>query len=497
MTLPEIKPTDVDAILSAAAQRVAAIVREKQPLPSAFEFLGEFGDFELYGTFVSLKCGQQLRSCIGNMSVGSKLAASLDDAAMGAAKHDYRFPPISPQELHLLDIEVWLLFSPETIVEKGRDRLAHVEVGRDGLQIELGGRRGVFLPSVPVEQGWDKTTYFEQLCRKASLPQNAWLDEKAVIQKFAGVAHREPLVNWLASDDPAKKKTSVGLSTDEKAAKKRTTPPIPLWLERKPAVAGSFYPDHAIEETLASLTPSHLEPEKWTAAMVPHAGWVYSGQLAMQTLARVEIPDRVLILAPKHTAPGVPWAVGPFKHWLLPHLQLQGDEELVGKIVAEVEDIVPDKDSHIQEHAIEVLLPMLAHFNPKVQVTGVTLTHAPYAQLQKMGRELGEMLRGLPQGERPLILISSDLNHFASEAENHRLDAMALKAMQTWDAQHFYEVVITQNISVCGAAGIVVALEAMEILGKEGRMEKVGYCTSADAGGDTIRVVGYGGMLLR
>ncbi len=97
--------------------------------------------------------------------------------------------------------------------------------------------------------------------------------------------------------------------------------------------------------------------------------------------------------------------------------------------------------------------------------------------------------------DRPLLLISSDMNHFAADAETRRLDGLALAALETLDPQEVYRVVRRNHISMCGVLPAVIVLETLRRLGGLTRAERVGYATSADAGGDPGRVVGYAGML--
>ena len=97
--------------------------------------------------------------------------------------------------------------------------------------------------------------------------------------------------------------------------------------------------------------------------------------------------------------------------------------------------------------------------------------------------------------QRPLLVISSDMNHFADDARTRQLDRLALAAIATLDPEHVYETVRRNRISMCGMAACVVALEAMRWLGCLHRCEEVGYATSADAGGPRDRVVGYAGLL--
>ena len=87
------------------------------------------------------------------------------------------------------------------------------------------------------------------------------------------------------------------------------------------------------------------------------------------------------------------------------------------------------------------------------------------------------------------------MNHFATDAENRRLDALALAALERLDPAALHETVTGNNISMCGVLPAVIVLETLRLLGRLEQAERVGYATTADVTGDTSRVVGYAGML--
>ena len=108
--------------------------------------------------------------------------------------------------------------------------------------------------------------------------------------------------------------------------------PQPGDTERPPAVAGKFYPATAngLASAVRALIPdqSAFPKARWRAAMLPHAGLKYSGRVAAEVLACLEIPERVIVIGPKHTRLGVDWAVAPHRSWALPGLTMAGDPEL-------------------------------------------------------------------------------------------------------------------------------------------------------------------------
>lgn len=131
------------------------------------------------GVFVTLYKKKMLRGCIGFLPGIVPLDRGLRDAAFNAARNDPRFPPVSPDELPEIELEISLL-SPLRQVSN----IDEIMIGRDGLYIEKDHRRGLLLPKVAVEHQWDVETFLKQTCLKAGLPQNAWRDTRTRIHIF-------------------------------------------------------------------------------------------------------------------------------------------------------------------------------------------------------------------------------------------------------------------------------------------------------------------------
>jgi AmmeMemoRadiSam system protein A len=134
------------------------------------------------GAFTSLylrhdQRGEELRGCVGYVLPSCPVYRAVAETARAAAFDDDRFPPVSKEEAPHLEIELSILSPPQPI------RAEEVEVGRHGLLISWHGRRGLLLPQVPVEHGWDRTTFLQQTCRKAGLPLDAW-QKGATIEAF-------------------------------------------------------------------------------------------------------------------------------------------------------------------------------------------------------------------------------------------------------------------------------------------------------------------------
>jgi len=169
------------AFLALARHTVAkAAGREVGAEPSGID------DLPSHGAFVTLHRRGRLRGCIGTFAASPSTAAVVREMAEAAALRDPRFHAVAPEEIDELDNEISLL-TPLVTVEDA----ATIEVGRHGICVERGYRRGVLLPQVAVEHGWDRETFLAQTCVKAGLPSDAWQDPATRIEVFEAVIFGE------------------------------------------------------------------------------------------------------------------------------------------------------------------------------------------------------------------------------------------------------------------------------------------------------------------
>ncbi len=172
---------------SAEQQRIllgiahAAILAEVEGDSSSrklLDFTSAVADLsEPRGVFTTLYLEGKLRGCVGYAMPVASLYRAVAETARAAAFEDSRFSPVTRDEARRLGISLSVLSRLRVI------RPEDVKVGRHGLVISSGGRRGLLLPQVPVEYGWDRETFLEQTCRKAGLPLDAWR-KKATIEAF-------------------------------------------------------------------------------------------------------------------------------------------------------------------------------------------------------------------------------------------------------------------------------------------------------------------------
>jgi AmmeMemoRadiSam system protein B/AmmeMemoRadiSam system protein A len=167
-------------LLRIARRSVETAVRDRKKYESAageFDALGRDR-----GAFVTLKERGALRGCIGYVAPVAPLYATVRDVAMMAALRDTRFRPVNAGELGQLEYEVSVL-SPLVRVRDVKE----IRVGRDGLLIRKGGREGLLLPQVPVEEHWDRGAFLREVCLKAGLPGNAWQDPESDLFRFTAL----------------------------------------------------------------------------------------------------------------------------------------------------------------------------------------------------------------------------------------------------------------------------------------------------------------------
>jgi len=137
--------------------------------------------------FVTLKHypGGELRGCIGYPLPILPLGEAIRDAAVAAASEDPRFPPVEPNEMDRVSVEVSILTIPQLVLSTSPENLvAGIRPGRDGLIVDGYGQNGLLLPQVASEQGWGAERFLEGTCEKAGLPADAWRDRRVRIRRF-------------------------------------------------------------------------------------------------------------------------------------------------------------------------------------------------------------------------------------------------------------------------------------------------------------------------
>lgn len=179
----ELSADDKKELLQIARNSIAAALGNSPAPPSLNK--SEVLD-EMSGAFVTLHLLGELRGCIGYIEPRYSLRETVEEVAEKAALEDPRFPPLTLKELGRVEIEVSVL-SPLTKVSDVND----IVVGKHGLVIDAGYRRGLLLPQVATEWGWGREQFLSQTCRKAGLPADAWKKNKVTIYSFTSTVFSE------------------------------------------------------------------------------------------------------------------------------------------------------------------------------------------------------------------------------------------------------------------------------------------------------------------
>jgi AmmeMemoRadiSam system protein A len=170
------------ALVEIARRAIASAILDKRipdfpPYPAALS--------ERKGAFVSLYRGGNLRGCVGQVENPGPLADVVARAAISAALHDSRFPPIGAGELATLEIEISVLSAPERILPDA------IVAGRHGLLVVRGSFRGLLLPQVATERKWSGQRLLEETCIKAGLARDSWRDPATEVFGFTAEVFSE------------------------------------------------------------------------------------------------------------------------------------------------------------------------------------------------------------------------------------------------------------------------------------------------------------------
>jgi AmmeMemoRadiSam system protein A len=170
---PEFSPEERSLLLKLAHEAIASALENREislnpPTPHLAEPRGAFTTLYAQGI---------LRGCVGYILPTASLYRTVVNTARGAAFEDTRFWPVVAEELPDLKVSLSILSLPQPIQPE------QIEIGRHGLLVSQAGHRGLLLPQVPGEHGWDRMAFLEQTCKKAGLPLNAW-EHGAKIEAF-------------------------------------------------------------------------------------------------------------------------------------------------------------------------------------------------------------------------------------------------------------------------------------------------------------------------
>jgi hypothetical protein len=273
---------------------------------------------------------------------------------------------------------------------------------------------------------------------------------------------------------------------------------------RAPAVAGQFYPrqpeelKHQLDRMLAGVKEGAgvgVEAEAKAmelavyGAVVPHAGYVYSGAVAAEVYARLQPKETFVILGPNHHGVGAPVAISR-DAWKTPLGTVPPDLELAEALAGTIIDC--DELAHRHEHSIEVQLPFLQSRFSNFKVLPIAMGLQDEETAVEVGEALSKAVRDLKRDVT--VIASSDFTHYEPQEVARKVDANLIEATLNMDVPELYSRVYRYNATACGYGPIAVAITASRAMGATtGKLLR--YATSGDVIGDFSQVVGYGAII--
>jgi hypothetical protein len=259
---------------------------------------------------------------------------------------------------------------------------------------------------------------------------------------------------------------------------------------RLAAVAGQFYPGSGAE--LEHQLEDMLHPEKelsFLGAVVPHAGYIYSGQVAAEVYSRLPKAETYVIIGPNHHGLGSPVALSR-DSWRTPLGVALPDLELADALAGSIID--HDETAHLHEHSIEVQIPFLQKRFSDFKILPICMGLQDMQTAVEVGQELSRAIDR--QKRKAIIIASSDFTHYQPQETARKVDAKLLEAILNMDVPELYDRVYRYDATACGYGPIAATITATFALGaKAGKL--LAYATSGDVSGDYSQVVGYGAIV--
>lgn len=273
---------------------------------------------------------------------------------------------------------------------------------------------------------------------------------------------------------------------------------------RAPAVAGSFYSG---DKTLLTkqiescfnhkFGPKEIKKQKIISAIVPHAGYEYSGPVAAWTYSVLEKANYI-ILGTNHHGMGSQFAIEKEGLWKTPLGEVVIDKEMAEKITEECNLLEYDILAHQYEHSIEVQLPFLQHrFGSDFKFVPISiLNQSADNEFLEECRIVGKALAKVIGGKRGkwVVLASSDFSHYLPQKTAEEIDNYLIKSIQKLDEKKFFDRIVERDASTCGFGAIAVAMIISKTLKSRGS-KVLSYKTSGDITRDFSAVVGYASII--
>ncbi|MDP8259267.1 MAG: AmmeMemoRadiSam system protein B [Candidatus Aadella gelida] len=263
---------------------------------------------------------------------------------------------------------------------------------------------------------------------------------------------------------------------------------------RYPAVAGQFYPkeEDALRIEIDGILPECDGRTRTIGAIVPHAGYMYSGLVAGETYAKVGVKDTYIIIGPNHVGNG-PVFASSNEAWETPLGTLDIDMDLLDFIKKGDGKIEDDRAAHIDEHSIEVQLPFIKSIASSAKIVPISVKYASKKEMYEVTEAICSAIK--ESGKEFAIIASSDMTHYEARGKARMKDDIAIQKIISLDPEGLIDVVEENNISMCGYIPAAIMLMCVNKLCAK-KAELVKYTDSGYTTGETDNVVGYAGIII-
>lgn len=266
---------------------------------------------------------------------------------------------------------------------------------------------------------------------------------------------------------------------------------------RNPAVAGQFYPAsaaelrHQLDEMLQTAKGEEVQA---LGAVVPHAGYMYSGVVAAEVYSRFPKRETYVILGPNHHGLGAAVALSR-DSWRTPLGTVETDIELADALAGSIIDY--DELAHRHEHSIEVQLPFLQARFQGFRVLPIVMGLQDEETAVEVGEEVAKAASKLKRS--CTVIASSDFTHYERQEVARKVDSQLIEAILNMDVPELFARVYENNATACGygpiAAAMTAAAAMAEAAGNAASGKLLRYATSGDVTGSYDQVVGYGAIV--
>lgn len=254
------------------------------------------------------------------------------------------------------------------------------------------------------------------------------------------------------------------------------------------AVAGMFYPrdpshlEQLLESFFSATKPQRKNP---LGIVCPHAGYIYSGQVAAQAFAQIDpsFSGTFVIIGPSHR--GYLESVSQ-EPWETPLGVVDPDEEFISALGIGIDEL-----SHQNEHSLEVQVPFIKYRFPRSRIVPVMMGRQDIESARTLSESICAAVRQTKRDVR--IVASSDFSHYVPAEKAKADDLYAIEALMTLDVEEFYRRIAQRGVTACGYGPISAMVLACRNFGAT-RGELITYATSGDVTGDNREVVGYAGI---